>query len=176
MTRKIALGIFLLAIIFFLMPWVNVSCMGTNVASASGLDMVRGVYNVPGEYTDTPPQSEPLAMWALIAAGVGLLVSLFTGELAFLLRILSGLAGIGLLIALKIKLGNDFNNTDSLMGTGTAGMIQLNYLPGYWLTLISFALAAIVSAIKKDFKISITKTPESPPSGAPPPADKPPPT
>jgi hypothetical protein len=176
MTRKIALGIFLLAIILFLMPWVSVSCMGTEIASASGYDMVRGSYNVNSEYVSSAPGSESYAIWALVAAGIGLIFSFFEGGIAVVVRVLSGLAGIVLMVALKIKLGNDFNDMGNQLGNGTGGIIQLNYLAGYWLTLAAFALAAIISAINKEFSIRITNKPESPPaSNAPPPADKPPP-
>jgi hypothetical protein len=175
MTRKIALGIFLLAIIFFLMPWVSVSCAGEDLIQASGFDMVTGTYDVPSnqEFVSTSSESEPLAIWALVAAGVGVVASLFVWKMGLFIRILSGLAGIGLLIALKIKLGNDLG---SQIGNEMQGIIQINYLTGYWLTLVAFAAAAIVSAIKSDYTIKIEKTPEAPAPSGEPPAEKPPPT
>jgi hypothetical protein len=175
MTRKIALGIFLLAIIFFLLPWVSVSCMGEDIIQVSGFDMVTGSYNVPseGEFASVNAESEPLAIWALVAAGVGVFVSLFTWKIGFFLRILSGLAGIGLLIALKIKLSNDFG---SQLTSEMAGFLQLKYLIGYWLTLVAFAAAVIVSAIRNENGVKKVKTQEAPSEGRQPPIDKPPPT
>jgi len=173
MTRKIALGIFLLAIIFFLMPWVSVSCAGQDIIQVSGLDMVTGSYDVPAgeELGDMPSESEPFAIWALVAAAVGLIVSLFAWKIGYILRILSGLAGIGLLIALKTKISNDFT---SQMSDEMMGIVQVKYLIGYWLTLVAFAAAAIVSAIKNEYAIKIVKTQEpSAPTGGPP-AEKPP--
>ena len=173
MTRKIVLGIFLLAIIFFLLPWVNISCAGTHVITISGLDMVTGSYDITDveKFNDTNAESEPLAIWTLVAAGVGLIASLFVWKIGFVIRILSGLAGIGLLIALKIKLGNDIANQ---IGNEMEGIIQINYLAGYWLTMTAFAAASIVSAIKKQYTIKIIETPESPTKGSGPPIDKPP--
>lgn len=173
MTRKIALGIFLLAIIFFLMPWVSVSCMGEDIIQISGLDMVTGSYDVPNEaeFSDVNAETEPLAMWALIAAAVGLIVSLFAWKIGFVLRVLSGLAGIGLMIALKIKIGNDLG---SQISGEMEGVIQVNYLIGYWLTLVAFAAAAVVSTIKNKYTIKIEKTPESVNAGSAPPTEKPP--
>jgi hypothetical protein len=65
-TRKIVLGIFLLAIIFFLMPWVSVSCMGEDIIQISGLDMVTGSYDVPSgeEFAGMRSESEPL-VWCI---------------------------------------------------------------------------------------------------------------
>jgi len=167
MTRKIVLGIFLLTIIFFLMPWMNISCMGTPVVTVSGYDMVRGVYDVPDEVTDGSSESEPLVIWALVAAGVGLIASLFKAKIMVFTRILAGIAGVALLIALKFKIDND------VYGQGQ-GVAQVNYLIGYWLTLIAFAAAVIVSFIKRDSAAKDIKTPEPTPQGSVPPAEKPP--
>jgi hypothetical protein len=176
MTRKIALGIFLLAIIFFLMPWVNVSCSGSPLATVSGYDMVRGVYNVPGEYATDAPDSEPFAILALVAAGVGLIFSFFGGGTAVIMRILSGLAGIAFLVALKIKLGNDFTrDIGNQMGNSAGMLIQLNYQAGYWLTIVAFAAATVVSAINKKITVKVTDNVTTPTPGNPPPAEKPPP-
>jgi hypothetical protein len=106
-----------------------------------------------------------------VAATVGLIVSLFAWKMGFVLRILSGLAGIVLLIALKIKLGNDLS---SGIESDMRGVIQINYLVGYWFTLVAFAAAAVVSAIKNEYSIKIVKTPESTATGSGPPVEKPP--
>lgn len=144
MGRKIALGVFLLAIIFFLMPWVNISCAGTELFSASGFDMVRGSYNVPTEFADEASmENEPIAIGALAAAGVGLIISLFKGGFGRLLRILAGIAGIALMVALKFKID------DQIRGEGE-GILQLNYMAGYWLTLSAFAVAAVISLFKSE--------------------------
>jgi hypothetical protein len=175
MARKIALGIFLLAIIFFMLPWVSVSCAGQDIVQVSGFDMVSGSYNIPAEdeFVGVDAESEPLAIWALVAAGVGVFVSLITWKIGYFLRIFSGLAGIGLLIALKIKLNNDFSS--ELTGE-MAGFLQLKYLVGYWLTLVAFAAAVIVSAIRSENGVKTVKTSEAPGEVNQPPADKPPPT
>jgi hypothetical protein len=168
MGRKIALGIFLLAIIFFLMPWINISCAGNEIFSASGFDMVRGSYNVPMDVADeVSMENEPLAIWALVAAAGGLIFSLFQGGFARFLRILAGLAGAVLMVWLKFKFD------DQVRGQGE-GILQLNYLIGYWITLGAFVVAAVVSLFKgengkKISNTSATPTQVSPPPGAPPP-------
>jgi len=168
MVRTITLGIFLLAIIFFLLPWVSISCAGEELVQVSGLDMVTGSYDVPGneDFAGASGETEPLAIWALGAAGAGLIFSLFTSNFSRVLRVLSGLAGIGLLVWLKIKIGNDVGAD---LFAEANGFVQVNYLYGYWLTIAAFAAAAIISAIKPKFGLKIVKVPE-----APPPAEKPP--
>jgi len=106
-----------------------------------------------------------------------LIFSFFGGGVGVIMRILSGLAGIVFMIALKIKLGNDFaNDMGNQLGNEAAGMIQLNYQAGYWLTLIAFASAAVISAVKKEFKIKITNTSDLPKQSSEPPGERPPPT
>lgn len=147
MIRKIIAGVFLLAIIFFLMPWVSVSCMGTSIVSVSGLDIVRGSYNVPSEYAgQTDTENEPLALYALIVAGAGLVLSLIPWSAAAILRALAGIAGVALLIALKFKLDGDAAGED--LGSMN-GVLTLKYEIGYWLTVIAFAAAAILSFIRR---------------------------
>jgi hypothetical protein len=143
MIRIIGLSIFLLAIIFFLLPWVNVSCAGTEIYSVSGFDMVRGSYNIPSEIADeTPMENEPLAVYALVAAGVGLVFSLFGSGFGRILRVLAGIAGVVLMVWLKFKID------DQIKGTGE-WIVQVNYLIGYWLTLCAFALGTVVNLFKK---------------------------
>jgi hypothetical protein len=168
MVRIITLGIFLLAIIFFLLPWMSVSCAGEDLVRVSGLDMVTGSYDVPGneDFAGTSGETEPLTIWALGVAAVGLIFSLFTSNFSRVLRALSGLAGIGLLIGLQLKISNDFG---AGLPAEASGLVQVNYLYGYWLTIVAFALAAIMSAVKPKFGLKIVKVPE-----VPPPAEKPP--
>jgi len=168
MVRTITLGIFLLAIVFFLLPWVSVSCAGEDLVRVSGMDMVTGSYDVPGneEFAATNGETEPLAIWVLGVAAVGLIFSLFTSDFSRVLRVLSGLAGIGLLIWLKIKIGNDVS---AGLPAEASGLVQVNYLYGYWLTLAAFAGGAIMSAVKSKFGLKIVKVPEAiPPPNKPP--------
>jgi len=142
MIRKIVLGIFILAIILFLMPWIEVSCAGVPIMSTSGFDMVTGSYNVPTDYTNNTPQSEIFAILALIAAVVGLIACIIRHKIAFFTRVISGIAGIVFLIALKLKIDKDIFSQSE-------GMLQVNYLIGYWLTIIAFVAAIVVSLIRK---------------------------
>jgi hypothetical protein len=175
MGRIIVFVLFLAAIIFFLLPWASVSCAGNELISASGFDLVRGSYNVPsGLGSGAPTGNEPIAIYVLAAAGVGLIVSIFRGNIWRFLRVLAGLAGVGFMIWLKFKI------EDQIYSQGQ-GMLQINYLIGAWLTVGALALAAIVSMFLKDGaakQISAAPTPTQvgpPPGGVPPPSPPPPP-
>ena len=145
MARLIVLCLFLAAIIFFLLPWISISCQGTEIFSASGFDMVRGSYNVPSDIPSdsTSTENEPIAIYALAAAGVGLIVSIFRGGIWRFLRVLAGLAGVGFMIWLKFHL-------DEQLQGGTQIILQFNYEIGYWLTIGAMALAAVLSIFIKD--------------------------
>jgi len=169
MGRFIVLVIFLLAIVFFLLPWISVSCSDVEILNASGFDMVRGSYNVPLDGSDeVPTENEPIAIYALIAAGVGVIVCIFRGGIWRFLRVLAGLAGVGFMVWLKFHL-------DEQMQGGAEYLLQVNYLVGYWLTLGTLALAAVVSIFVKDGPkkyITPASTPTQvipPPGGVPPP-------
>lgn len=182
MGRFIVLCLFLAAIIFFLLPWVSVSCQGTEIMSASGFDMVRGSYSIPDSIPSdtTTSESEPIAIYALAAAGVGLIVSIFRGGIWRLLRVLAGLAGVGFMVWLK------FHLDDQLLGE-TQLILQYNYEIGFWLTLGAMALAAVLSIFISDgaSKKTVLLQPAAPPpqvipppggvAPPPPPASPPPP-
>ncbi len=191
MGRLIVLILFLAAIIFFLLPWASISCMGTDLVTASGFDLVRGSYNTTdfsdlgglgdlGDFGDvdipstTSTESEPIAIYVLIAAGVGLIMSIFRGGIFRALRVVAGLAGVGLMIWLYFHIKGE-------IPADAQAFIQINLLIGAYLTTGALALAAILSLILKDSPpkyVGVTPTPTQagpPPSGAPPPQMPPPP-
>ncbi len=154
MGRKIAPVVFILAILFFLLPWIKISVGGIDVLSASGFDMVRGVYNIPGSESlgidfVAEGESEPLAVRALIAAGVGLVACLFTGTFGVLVRIAAGIAGIAFMIVLKSNIDTDIN---------TMGMVPVDYQIGFWLTIVAFGIGIIAGAYKEEKAEEKTKS------------------
>lgn len=62
------------ALLLFLIPWVTVSCGGTEIASMSGLDLATGTFDVrnpmTGEIASPPPGGRGGDMWVLAAAGL----------------------------------------------------------------------------------------------------------
>jgi lysylphosphatidylglycerol synthetase-like protein (DUF2156 family) len=173
MKRTVVLALFIVAILCFLLPWISLSCMGTTITTASGVNMVTGKqYDAPdmttGGSSTNSMDTEPLAVAALAVAVVGIVVSLMKFKQAAIVRVLLGIAGVVLLIALKFKFDNKVNNEGQ-------GVVQVNYLIGYWLTIIVFGLAAAANFLKDNVKFSFQKTPNTE-SPAIEPVDKKPPT
>jgi hypothetical protein len=157
MKRKIILGLFVLAIILFLLPWVSLSCAGTTMTSASGLDMITGKHyetsSAFGSPSDNEMDSQPLAIAALAVAVIGIILSLVNWKRAFILRVGLGIAGVVLLIALKLKLDKEVTQEGQ-------GMLQINYLFGYWMTMICFAAASVVNFFKDNVMIKFQRVPD----------------
>lgn len=163
MNSKICLILFVMVIVLFALPWVTVSCAGSTFGAVtiSGLDMVTGkelpspLGNLPDatkqqlsstlggiNTTGTKLDTNLLVIGVLALAGAGILASLFwKGSSAA--RIIFSLLGIALLIAFKYQL----DNRVSRIGYG---LIQVNYLAGYWFTITAFGAAATVSFLKRD--------------------------
>jgi hypothetical protein len=157
-NRKIVLGIFVLVVIVFLLPWINVSCMGTSVVTANGFDMVTGKSNdVPGGLltrVDNKMDPQPLAILILVSAIVGIIITLLKWKRAPTAQTITAILGIVFLIALKLKLDNQVTQEGQ-------GAIKIDYLIGYWLAIVLFAAVAVMSFLKQGISIKITKTPHA---------------
>jgi hypothetical protein len=155
-NRKISLGLFVAAIVLFLLPWANLSCSGTPVATFTGLDIVTGKnYDAPSSFGATSSDradSEPLAVGALAAAVAGAIAALVWKK-AGIARVVLGVAGVVLLAALKIKLDGDISKQGQ-------GMVQISYQVGYWLTIVAFAGAAAASLFKREIALKLGTVPE----------------
>jgi hypothetical protein len=139
-------------ILLFFMPFVNLSCSGQTIMSLTGFQLITGAeysgQNMFGQdmsgsmgNTNTTEKreidSQPLALFALFAAIVGLIVGFIRKKfIALLNMIISGLGAV-FLILLKFNLDSDVD----LSGQG---VIRLEYQAGYWLAILVFICAAIV--------------------------------
>lgn len=137
MKSKISTAIFGLIIIFFFLPFINIRCSGQKIITLTGIQLVAG-RNIEspsprmyGESQTRKIKGEPLAIFAFLSAIVGLGLSLLKDKKSLITSIISGIAGIIFLLSLKIKLDND------ILKAGK-GMLQLEYLGGYWLSFLLF--------------------------------------
>lgn len=124
------------------MPFINVSCQGMKM-SVSGMDLATGATLKTkdpwsGQTKDNKIDVEPCVAIALGAAALGLLVDFAKGSFA---RIINGIAG-GAGVAFLLLFQNKINK--GVMEQG-GGMIAVTYDVGFWLVLILFALAVVVS-------------------------------
>lgn len=143
MTKKLSPAIFGIALICFFLPWVNVSCQGQRVMSFSGIQLVTGTTieepRMFGGKQKRKIKGEPLAVLTFLSVIAGLALSFLKNRKGTIGAIASGCAGAILLLLLKSKLNSDIQKE-------TAGMLQLNYDVGFYLTLILFIAVAGINA------------------------------
>ncbi len=128
-------------LICFFLPWVNVSCQGQKIATFSGIQLVSGTTieepTMFGAKQKRKVQGEVFAMLAFLAAIVGFGVSFLKVKRVTTYVAAAGVAGTTLLLMLTSKLNNDIQET--------AAMLQLEYLIGFYLTLIGFLSATAIN-------------------------------
>lgn len=143
MPRKITPSVFIIVLVCFFLPWINVSCQGQKVASFSGMQLVTGTtIEEPALFGNSQKKKvsgEPLAVIAFIAVLAGFGLSFRKGGKAPICPTAAGIIGAILLLMLKSKVDKDIFHQ-------TGGMLQTNYDAGYYLALISFIIAAGTSA------------------------------
>lgn len=142
MPQKISPILFGVVLVCFLLPFVNVSCSGQQVATFSGLQLVTGTtVQVPGLFGTSLPKKvkgEMLAVLAFMSGIAGLVFSFSTGKIRNLASSVIGSAGVILLFLLKSKIDQDVLRE-------TQGVIHLDYGPGYYLALLLFVAAIAVN-------------------------------
>lgn len=138
--KKLSPVIFLIVIICFFLPFVNVSCEGTKVAALTGIQLVTGTEieqpSVFGEPKQTEKaDAEPFASAALLSAVLGLGLSFLKGRRSSIVPAILGVAGFVLLLLLKFKIDNE------VLKEGE-GMVQVEYGIGFWLAFLFLLFAA----------------------------------
>ena len=83
--------------------------------------------------------SQPLALFAFVAAIIGLIVSFFKMRVTALSNIVVSIAGVVFLILLKVNLDGDAS-----LNVSGQNVITLDYQFAYWLAIILFVAAAFV--------------------------------
>jgi hypothetical protein len=185
----------LVALFGFFLPWVLVSCSGTEIASATGLQLMTGDVELQGPLAGQPPPNgaDPsvLVILAFAAAAIGLLASLALRQRAAALALLiAGLTGAGLTgLAMQNlhtavqheaeKVAQNDQRPISEDGArlseraemgiarAVAGMIKVEERPGYWTTLLGLIAAAGLALV------SLASVPAIAPL-SPPASDRPP--
>lgn len=127
-TKKmLSPALFGIIILCFILPFVSISCGGTQVAQLNGFDFVKGI-SEQGQNMDP----NPLAIIALIAAVIGLGVSFAHKKSANITA--SAVGVIGFISSIILK--STFDSAAADKG------IQTQWMGGYYLTLLLFAAAA----------------------------------
>lgn len=154
MAKKLSPAIFGIALICFLLPWVNVSCEGKKVTTLSGINLITGTtieeprkFRAPRGFTyphadelrqyfeqGNKTNREVLAILAFLVAIGGLGMSFLKGRSGILGPAIAGAVGTILLLILSAKLNND------ILREGE-GLLRLDYRIGFYLTLLLFLSA-----------------------------------
>jgi hypothetical protein len=144
-TKVVRAGFFGLVIIFFLLPFVVVSCPNTEKAvSISGFELATGTVirgsnfgaNIDSRRIDMHWQ----ALAALLCAVAGVVCSFIPKKLPFFLCLVAGAAGILFMILLRNRIaieGAEFVNQG----------FRLYYASGFWTAIVGFCLALVVTLI-----------------------------
>lgn len=142
---KISSGLFGLALLLFLLPWITVSCGGQKVFTFSGTDLAIGkTIQVPQAFG--PPKKENTREWkatvAFLTGTVGTL-AVFLMKVERVQRIvltICGIAGGIFLFLLKSKLD------EGIVRQG-AGMVTIDYHFGFWLSMLLLFGVGILNAL-----------------------------
>ncbi|MGC8903489.1 MAG: hypothetical protein ACP5KD_09170 [Fervidobacterium sp.] len=140
--KKFSPAIFGIALICFVLPWVNFSCGGQHIATLTGLQLVTGTtiqqQGMFGERQNQKVDSEPSAVAVLLVTILGFALSFLKTSKSSVIPSIVGLAGFILLLLLKSKIETDAANQGQ-------GMIQVEYATRFWLVFVLFIGAVVLN-------------------------------
>ena len=152
-VKKFSPAIYVVIVILFFMPFVNLSCGGQTIMSISGFQLITGTeVDAKGMFggemnssdemgTDEKKEieSQPLALFAFVAAIIGLIISFFKMRITALSNIVVSVAGVVFLLLLKVSLDGDAD-----LNVSGQNVITLDYQFAYWCSIILFIAGAVV--------------------------------
>jgi len=183
--KKLSPGFYVIIILLFLLPFVNLSCSGQTIMSLTGFQLITGTeysenemfgQNMMGQMNNErvcekkEVNAEPMALFAFLAAVVGLVFSFIRKKGTALVCVIVSVLGTLFLILLKVSIDGDAQ----LQMSGQS-IIKLEYQPAYWLSIVFFILSAVVFWLMFSEKegVAVAQAPpvQQPPTNPPPPAD-----
>lgn len=137
----------------FFLPFVNLSCGGQTIMSVTGFQLITGTevnaagmfgseMNSNDEFNTSEKkeiESQPLALFAFVAAIIGLIISFFKMRITALSNIVVSVAGVVFLFLLKVSLDGDAD-----LNVSGQNVITLDYQFAYWCSIILFIAGAVV--------------------------------
>ena len=143
LQRAFSGGLFVVAVLLFALPWASCRADGITVLEITGFDLVTGLEQEGPNGADRSDREFLAAVAlgiALLGAAAGL-IPLGRGRAA---RAALALSGVGVLIAMQLKVNSDFDR--AIAEAGVTGSASLSWEPGYWLTLLVLAGIAALQA------------------------------
>lgn len=135
---------FAIAIICFLLPFMEFSCSGDRMLTLNGQQLITGTqFKVPmsDEVEEIPPILQ--AICALLFMALGILLSVRSNNVSAALAGISGLAGVVSIWFMKIQFDK------ALMEEVGAGPVTIEYKEGFW----GFCLAALTGTVMSFMRI-----------------------
>lgn len=137
MIRTISLGLSLLILVMFLLPWFAITCAGQEIITVTGIDMVTGFeYEIPEMAERASPEVLAIVVFSIGIIAVG--AYFIRGKDGRIIRGVLATLGFIFLLVLKFKI-------DDIIGKAGQGLFQTSYLFAFWVTLISFITVAILN-------------------------------
>lgn len=140
--KKFSPAVFGIALICFILPWVNFSCQGQHVATLTGFQLVTGTtiqqQGIFGKRENQKVDPEPLAIAVLVFTVLGIALSFIKSSKSALLPSIVGVVAFILLLLLKSKIETDAANK-------AQGMIQVEYAVGFWIVFVLYIGAIVLN-------------------------------
>ena len=112
--KKFSPAVLGIALICFILPWVNFSCQGQHVATFTGLQLVTGTtvqqQGMFGQRQNQKVDSEPLAVAVLLLTILGVALSFLKSRKSSLIPSVVGVVAFIVLLLLKSKIETDATN------------------------------------------------------------------
>ena len=153
--------IFLLAILFFFLPWMSVSCFDEELLSASGTDImgITQIDDIPSEIADGDYGIGDALGSEAVLLYIAVLLAIAGGVLFFLpgrqgSYVRAGLAGAGIVCLLAFVLLSLLSAASEL-GVGIGELedagIGISWKVGFWLSLVGYIAAAVIQFVPLPF-------------------------
>jgi len=150
--KKFSPALYVVIIFCFFLPFADLTCSGQTVMTLTGIQLItgaeyehQGMFNQPGmqdqqsgnQSMNQNIEAQPLALFALLAAILGLAISFVRKKATALICLVVSALGCIFLLLLKANLDSDA----SMSGEG---MVQIEYKFGYWFSFLLFILGAVL--------------------------------
>jgi len=134
---------FTVVIICFFLAFCDFRCSGQTFATITGINMVTGTtLNLSGmSGAGTGNQALPSSFWAVIAlcaAIVGVFVFLIREKREAMVGVWTGIIGFASLLILQFVIRGEVQRQGQ-------GLVEVDFDLGYWLALVAFAVASLLS-------------------------------
>jgi hypothetical protein len=134
---------YIVGILFFVLPFLQVSCDGRTVVRLTGVQLVTGSeMDAPMSNESQKVSPEPFAVIALLALAAGTVFCLSNGKGSATAAAIAGGAAAAALLALKIRM-------DAQITKEAGGLpLTVDFLMGFWGAVLS-ALAGLVLSLMR---------------------------